>query len=182
MTRFKAIAIAGLVAFAAPADADKWNDGINDRRLNYQDTTQLIHVLTSGFQRCFRLEKNYRYDCYDDSYFSGARRIRDNPAYAPAEEALAEVGRKIRAIVDENVDPDMPVLRQGFATYRPIRTSALPSSKERVAVAIEEAQTVLLRTPEQNGDNFARIASALESNKVLLRSALLLIGRLLRIA
>ncbi|QEW18906.1 hypothetical protein LA6_001082 [Marinibacterium anthonyi] len=178
MSRFIAILIACSVATAALG----WGQGYDkDTTLNSQTTSALIYQMQQDFKRCFRLEKNYRYDCYDEAYYRSARKISRNPAYAPATAALDEVGRKITAIVDANRDPNLPVLRQGFNTYRPIRTEALPASKEKVAEAIEEARTILLRTPENGGDNFQRIAAALESNKVLLRSALLLIGAILAI-
>ena len=178
MSRFIAILIACSVATAALG----WGQGYDkDTTLNSQTTNALIYQMQQDFKRCFRLEKNYRYDCYDDAYFRGARKLRQNPDYAPVEEALDEVGRKIRAIVEENADPSMPPLRKGFNTYRPIKTEALPASKARVVEAIEEAQTVLLRAPDDNGEHFQRIAAALESNKVLLRSALLLIGTILRL-
>ena len=181
MRRFAAILLGCSVTLSATMATGYGGDRPDARGLSARTTNALIHQLRGDFQRCFRLEKNYRYDCYDDAYFRGARKLRQNPDYAPVEEALDEVGRKIRAIVEENADPSMPPLRKGFNTYRPIKTEALPASKARVVEAIEEAQTVLLRAPDDNGEHFQRIAAALESNKVLLRSALLLIGTILRL-
>lgn len=178
MSRIFAILLACSIATAALG----WGQGYDkDSTLSSQTTNALIYQMRKDFKRCFELEKNYRYDCYDEAYYRTARKISRNPAYDPVEDVMNEVGRKITAIVDANQDPNLPVLRKGFNTYRPIKTEALPASKEKVAQAIEEARTILLRTPENGGDNFQRIAAALESNKVLLRSALLLIGVLLAV-
>ncbi|MEM8728779.1 MAG: hypothetical protein AAGF79_02585 [Pseudomonadota bacterium] len=156
--------------------------GGRDKELTFETTSQLIRQLNQDFQRCFELEPNYRYDCYDDAYFRGARTVRENPAYEPVEQVLREVGEDIQSIVARNKDPDLPDIQRGFSTFQPIKTEALPMAKARVLESIEEAQTVLLRTPETGGENFQRIAAALESNKVLLRSALIWIRSVLRIA
>lgn len=144
-------------------------------------TNSLIRQLKRDFQRCSSIPWTYRYDCYDDAYYRSARNLSRNPSYEPAAKALEEVGRKITAVLNENADPAKPPLRKGLNTYRAIKESAETKARAQVADAISEAQTVLLRSPD-DGDHFTRIASALESNKVLLRSALLWLGHLLRLA
>ncbi|MBB97891.1 MAG: hypothetical protein CML68_25235 [Rhodobacteraceae bacterium] len=171
---------AGLLACSVASTAFAWSD--TERGLRDSTTTALIIQMQSEFRKCFEIPWVYRYDCYDDAYFSSARRVADNPDYDLVEDTLAEVGDKIQAVVRANADPVKPPLRKGFKSYQPIKEEARATAKAQVADAIEEAQTVLLRAPDDNGAHFSRIAQALESNKVLLRAALDWIGRLLRFA
>lgn len=178
-----------ILAIALPAQARAESDsygttpkayGSAASGLSNGTTNALIRELKRDFKRCFRLDKPYRYDCYDDAYFRSAARLDGKPAYATVQKALSDVGIRIGRIVERNLDPAAPVIRRGRVTYRPIKPSELPAAKAEVIAAIEEAQTVLLRSPDAGG-HFQRIAAALDSNKVLLRSALLIIGRILRV-
>lgn len=144
-------------------------------------TNGLIRQLKRDFKKCFRLEKVYRYDCYDDAYLRGAARLAGKPAYATAQKALTDVGRDITGIVESNLDPNGRAIRKGGATFRPIKPEALPQAKQAVIRSIDEAQTLLLRSAD-GGEHFSRIAAAFESNKVLLRSAMLWLGRMLHLA
>jgi len=177
MARFPLLAGAALIAFL-PGNGMANYHGTDDTAgtLYYHTTNRLIRVLKRDFKRCMQLDKPYRYDCYDDAYVRGAELLSRNPAYAEAQQALADVGRDIGEIVVRNLDTGKPAVKRGNQTFRPIKESALPEAKAGVVRSIDQAQTVLLRTPDK-GDHFARIASALESNKVLLRSALLRLRR-----
>ena len=175
-----AIGFACLLALACPALAGSDNYGTSTNSYSYgastgltnRTTNALIRELKREFKKCFRLDKPYRYDCYDDAYVRGAARLDGKPAYAEAQKAFAQVGADIKAIVDGNLDPTKPALKKGNQVFRAIKASELPAAKAEVIRSIEEAQTVLLRSPDK-GDHFTRIAAALDSNKVLLRSALL---------
>lgn len=150
--------------------------------LNNATTNSLIRLLKRDFERCNALPWSYRYDCYDDAYFRGARKIANNPAYAPVAAVLSQVGTKIEGVLAKNIDPAKPPLRKGLKSYKAIKDSARASAKAEVVDAIAQAETILLRSPDDGGDHFTRIAAALESNKVLLRSAWLFIARIVRLA
>ena len=76
-----------------------------------------------------------------------------------------------------NADPATPPVRKRFQQFQPIKPAALPKAKAEFTKALDEAETALLRSPDQSGTHFARIAEAVHSNKVLLRT-LLTPGRL----
>lgn len=183
MIRLIALFVSLLIAATAQAggDRDSFDSaGYGGYGLNNTTTNSLIRQLKRDFQRCSSIPWTYRYDCYDDAYYRSARSLGQNPAYEPAAEALEEVGKKITAVIQKNADPSKPPLRKGLKTYTPITESAESKARQEVSRAIADAQTVLLRSPE-GGEHYTRIAAALESNKVLLRSALLWLGQLLRI-
>ncbi len=184
MTRLIALLLSVFVAATAQAGGERDSYDRADSGgygLNNNTTNSLIRQLKRDFQRCSGIPWTYRYDCYDDAYYRSAQALAKNPAYGPAAEALEEVGRSITAVITQNADPSKPPLRKGLKTYTAIKESAESQARQEVAAAISEAQTVLLRSPE-GGEHYTRIAAALESNKVLLRSALLWLGQLLRLA
>ncbi|NIZ15578.1 hypothetical protein [Phaeobacter sp. HF9A] len=154
-------------------------------RLNDDTTDQLAAQLKQDFRRCQANPKIYRYDCYRRSYRTGAQSLRGSSEYAPIAKALALVERRIGAVVEANLDPSQPKLNEAlFVNHRAVKPEALPQIKQATIAAMEEATTLLLRTPDNTQQkHFQRIAAVIQSNKVLLRSALLELPRtLVRVA
>lgn len=56
-------------------------------------------------------------------------------------------------------------------TYNAIKPEALPRAKSDFIAALDEGETTLLRSASDTDKHYVRIAEALNSNKVLLRSA-----------
>ncbi len=141
--------------------------------LSSRTTKKLVKTLTQGFEGCQRIRDVYRYDCYRQTYKRAANQIVGNPSYGDAFKALVAVEATLDRILAEESDPATPPVRKGFQVYRPIKASALPTAKADLTRALNEAETVLLRSDDRAGFHYARIAEAINSNKVLLRSALL---------
>ncbi len=152
--------------------------------LSSRTTGQLVKSLKRGFVYCQRVSDVYRYDCYRQTYKMAADQIVGNPSYRDAFKALAAVETTLKRIVAENADPQAPPARKGFQVYRPIKPSALPAAKADLTRALDEAQTMLLRSDDRAETQYARIAAAINSNKVLLRSTWLWLpaGRAMRTA
>lgn len=141
--------------------------------LSSATTKRVVQILNRDFERCARLKPIYQYDCYRDTYKFAADAIAGNAAYREAFQALSEVEKTLERVVAENRDPAVRPLRRGFRTYQPIKPAAVPKAKRQTTQALQKAETVLLRSPESKQKHFARIADAVNSNKVLLRSAFL---------
>lgn len=139
-------------------------------------TSKLTRSLTEGIAKCREsLEAVYRYDCYRQTYADAVKDLKYSRDYAPAQAILAEVEQSLGRTIARHADPSAPVVRQGFTKFRAIRAESLPTAKAEFVVALEEAETRLLRSPDNGQEHFQRIAAAIETNKVLLRSALLLV-------
>ncbi|MDX2485689.1 MAG: hypothetical protein QNK42_18765 [Pseudodonghicola sp.] len=136
-------------------------------------TKSVMHSLNSGFKSCQRLKAVYRFDCYRQVYMRAANQMNGIPAYRPARLALEGVENTLDQIVARHADPTASRSRQGFQSYRAITPDAVPAAKRDLTRALEEAETTLLRSTGQSNSQFASIAQAVHSNKVLLRSALL---------
>lgn len=137
-------------------------------------TKQVVRILRRDFGGCLTLDKVYRYDCYRQTYRLAINQMAGNPAYRPALKALEGVEDRLHRIVVENADPAQPPVRKLFRQYSAIKPAAVPQSKRQLTRALEEAETVLLRSAEENKHLLA-IAEAVNSNKLLLRSAMLVI-------
>ncbi len=141
--------------------------------LSTRVTRSVVTTIKRDFARCQRLAAIYRFDCYRAVYRLSARQLRSNPSYRPAREVLEGVERSINQVVSTYADPAAPRKQAGFQSYRAIKPAAVPRAKRDVTRVLAEAETQLLRSAGKDNSHFASIAQAVNSNKVLLRSALL---------
>ncbi|OED49028.1 hypothetical protein AB838_08690 [Rhodobacteraceae bacterium (ex Bugula neritina AB1)] len=146
-------------------------------RLTSASTSSVVKLLETGFADCrAQLPKAYRYDCYRSVYRRARQRIRGSEDYAAADQALALVQKTLEQAVAQNADPAKPRIRQGLTRYRAIQVTALPAVKARTDAALQEAETLLLRASGRRQSHYVRIARAVGSNKLLLRTALRFLG------
>ena len=140
--------------------------------LSNATTKKVGRTLTSGVARCLRVERIYRFDCYRQTYRLAASILNGRPAYTGARKALESVEAALEKIMQRHVDPAVPPKRKGFQTFRAIKPAAVPRATADLSRALDRAETMLLRSPDRTGTHYARIAEAVNSNKVLLRSRL----------
>lgn len=139
--------------------------GLSDRMTN-----RVVRLLEQGLRQCRALDPVYRYDCYRQNYQAAGKQLAGNPAYAPAQQALRDVENTLAGVLNANADPAVKPLRRRGKRFAAISASAIPRSKAAFTAALDEAATQLLRSNSSSGNHFARIASALDSDKVFLRS------------
>lgn len=183
----KALAIIGFAVLMLPAPVLAYGAGEGGKGggasktvLSNAVTNTVVRTLRREVDRCQRLPWRYRYDCYRRAYKISAGKIAGNPAYAEARAILIEVEESLAATVQRNVDVAAPRKRQGFQSYRAVKTSARETAKQEFTQALQEAETKLLRAAGNSNTHYAKIAQALNSNKLLIRSAWLFLGDLLR--
>lgn len=149
--------------------------------LNNGTTKSIVKTLTRGGDRCGRLPKTYQFDCYRWVYKRAADQLRGNNAYSEALRAMEKVEDTLEQAVERYQDPEQRVRRRALETYRPVKPASVPQVTRQAQQAMTRAETILLRSPSNKQEHYARIAEAVNSNKVLLRSALLP-GHLIRLA
>lgn len=152
--------------------------GATTTELSGNVTNGVVRTLTGGAKSCTRLAKVYRYDCYRQVYARAVRQLDGAKAYAPARQVLAEIEASLSRTIAANADPSVRPLRRLSGSFQPIKPAALPRAKRDFAAALERGETRLLRSAGRSNTHFVRIAEALNTNKVLLRSARLLLDRL----
>lgn len=143
--------------------------------LSNATTQTVVAILQRGGNECRGLYKAYRFDCFRVVYKRAADALAGIPAYREAFQALASVQKVLDQQVARNADPVAKPVRRGLRTYRAVKPAAVPRVEAASVASMQQAQTVLLRSGDKKGLHYAKIADAVNSNKVLLRSALLLI-------
>lgn len=141
--------------------------------LSSRATRGVVTTLTRGFDRCSELPQVYKFDCFRHTYKLAAQKLDSNQAYAEAAKALVLVEETLTQAVKQNLDPAQKPVRKGLNFYRAVKPAAVPQIKRQTERAMQQAETILLRSPANKQVHYARIAEAVNSNKVLLRSAML---------
>ncbi len=141
--------------------------------LSSRATKTVVTTLTRGFDRCGTLPKAYRFDCFRHTYKLAVQQLDGNHSYAEATQALELVQDTLTRGVQNNLDPAQKPKRKGLNLYRAVKPAAVPQIQRQTERAMKQAETILLRSPADKQVHYARIAEAVNSNKVLLRSAML---------
>ncbi|KIC10967.1 hypothetical protein RA19_09575 [Leisingera sp. ANG-M1] len=147
--------------------------GGQSNALSASVTRSVVNILTRGFDRCGRLPRNFKFDCFRHTYKLARQKLDSNQAYAEASQALTLVEDTLTKAVKKNLDPSQKNVRLGLNVYRAVKPAAVPQIKRQTEQAMRQAETILLRSPAAKQVQYARIAEAVNSNKILLRSAML---------
>ncbi len=147
-------------------------------------TDALVRDLTTASEFCRQIgESEYVIDCLGDRLAEIAKRLPANGAYAESREALAAAAQKLDALVRENASNALPPLRVATRSLsgggsqnrvlRAVDAANVAAVTEQAVAILQEAETLLLRSAESSQRrrvHYQRIATAVGSNKLLLRS------------
>lgn len=146
-------------------------------------TAAIANQLEAARNFCGRIvDRDYIVDCLAAEIGALADRMAESGDYAPVRAQLEQASRSLSDLAQSNRDPDKPRARarRGGPTPQtssrpltPTRAEALDEVLEGAATILEEVETTLLRSTQQGDErrvHFERIAEAVGSNKVLLRS------------
>lgn len=149
-----------------------------------EKTTQIVAQLDRIQQICEFMGDEYRVSCFAQTYRELAKDIPDNGDYKEAREAVLEAAKKLDRLTRSNLDRQKPALRarlkssDGKSKSTPpiaaVKSSSARQVNRQAAAILEEAETVLLRSASSDATraiHYQRIAAAVGSNKVLLRSS-----------
>ena len=167
------------------ADEDRRNARTGPAVTVSEPQTRLIVSQLNQIQQiCEFMGDEYRIACFATTYRELAQDIPANGDYAETREVLLDTARKLDSIVRSNIDRSKPALTarlrnpsgQAVATppMRAVQEPRAAQLNQQAANIVEEAETVLLRSASSDATraiHFQRIAAAVGSNKVLLRSS-----------
>lgn len=154
--------------------------GFSDKR-----TKEIIGQIAKATQTCGvdQIARRYRVDCLRYELWRISQALPKTGDYAPVQAALAKAARDLDRIAERYADPAAPGVRASIGG-KPLAPQTPPLNAVRrededraireAERVIEEAQTILLRSSAQSQARsvaFQDIATALDSTKVLLRSA-----------
>jgi hypothetical protein len=147
-------------------------------------TDVVVTSIEKGISHCGQYTDVWRVDCLSDELERMARRMPRSGEYRQAKAEILAASAKLRALAEQNADPNQPPVRRAAevndvrrTTTRPI-TAVAPSRVVATNLAadavISELSTTLLRSAGNSASTnreLTRGAQAVDSTKVLLRSA-----------
>jgi hypothetical protein len=172
-----------------PSGQDQINTGLSNtgaatNKVSAATTTSVVKEINSGTQFCRKLvQKEYVIDCLSERLENAAKALPSSGDYAEAKIALEEASRKLHALALKNASRELPRVRMQIKGAKPIvtsrrliavKTDKLEQANKQAIAIVQEAETVLLRATESSTKrkvHYERIAKAVGSNKVLLRSS-----------
>ena len=146
-------------------------------------TDLLVNTLGAARGFCGALDKSYQVDCLAERLGRMASDIPEDSDYAEVKQMLDNASREMEQLARSNRDSGKPRASASAggslpqATTRPltpVSAGSIASVNEQAAAILDRTQTMLLRSPDDEGGkslHYARIADAIGSNKTLLRSA-----------
>lgn len=147
-------------------------------------TTLIVQGLDDSNDICAFMSEEYRIGCFAATYRDLAEDIPANGDYAEAREVLLDTARKLDNLVRDNLDRQKPPLQarirsgdgrsEPTSPMRAVQADRAPQLNQQASNIVAEAETVLLRSASSDATraiHFQRIAAAVGSNKVLLRSS-----------
>lgn len=167
-------------------DNDGPNVGATGAAVTVSDarTAQIVTQLNQAQKICEFMSDEYRVACFAATYRELAKDIPSNGDYAEVKKALNDAARKLDSLARSNVDRAKPALRAKLTTgagktvttppIAAVRKDRAPEINRQASAIVAEAETVLLRSASSDARraiHYQRIAAAVGSNKVLLRSS-----------
>lgn len=142
----------------------------------------VLNALEVSNSACNAVPDEYVIDCMINYLREALAATPGDEVYAGMRQTLEDTIAKLEALVRENRDQSKPAIRvrtrsagvtKSSQPLRAIKTESVPQAKAAATAILAEAETKLLRSSEaQSGARlqYARVAQAIGSNKVLLRS------------
>lgn len=143
---------------------------------------QVGAILTRASRLCRSAPREYRLDCMVSFYRQSAQVLPQYGQLGQARHVLEQTANRLDAIVRANLDPAKPPIRlktnaspleRATPRLRAIQSGSVATAHRQAAKVLAEAETLLLRSARSKTDvrlEYARIAKAVGSNKLLLRS------------
>lgn len=186
-----ALAVAAMTTTGLPASSQALGPGVLYTVIlppgefgsnNYTDV--VTSNIAAAQQFCADLEnESYRVDCLAERLGEVSDEIPDDSDYAEVKEILKDTSEQLEELARANRDTTQPRGRatsQGetpITTSRPltpVTPSSLPDVNAQAQAILDNTETLLLRSAEGSESKalqYSRIADAIGSTKVLLRSA-----------
>lgn len=147
-------------------------------------TTEIVVQISQIGQICDAVDDAYQVSCFSRMYRELAEDLSSRGDYAETKEILLDTADKLDRIVRKDRDRSKPPVRATLTTPTgaekttppivAVKPEAVQTARAEAAEVMAEAETVLLRSASSDSKraiHYQRIAAAVGSNKVLLRSA-----------
>lgn len=157
-----------------------WGQAPAGRALPAADVDRIVGRLRQITAYCGWFGRGYEIDCLRDQYEQMRRWLPSAASYAPLRQALWQAERELDAVVRANATPRAaPGVAPprgnptGLRASRALTQATGAAAANAARAVIDRTSTVLLRSATAGDPRrlaFQRVAQAIDSNKVLLRS------------
>lgn len=147
-------------------------------------TAQIVNQINQIQRICEFMGDEYKVACFATTYRELAQDIPANGDYEEAREVLLDTARKLDRLTRNNLDRNKPALSARIQTdsgqsvptppMRAVQADRASELNRQASNIVAEAETILLRSASSDATraiHYQRIAAAVGSNKVLLRSS-----------
>ncbi len=144
-----------------------------DQGINTRNTGTISADISGIASQCQSLPQEYRADCLAQELKEASRLVR-NSGYKDANRQLNTASNKLTRLVKANEDKSAPKIRRNGKTYRAVKKSAVKKVNRQARKIVTETKTKLIRSAGNSAlkkTHYTKIARAVDSTKVLLRSA-----------
>ncbi len=141
--------------------------------INNRNTQSISADISSIASQCQFLPQEYRLDCLAQELKESSRIVK-NAGYKNANREIASAAKKLDRIVKRNEDKSAPKIKRNGKTYRAVKKSSVKKVNRQAKKVIAETKTKLIRSAGNSAlkkTHYTKIAKAVGSTKVLLRSA-----------
>ncbi len=146
---------------------------VNGQGINNRNTGIISADISSIPSQCQFLPQEYRVDCLAQELREASRIVR-NSGYKNANREIASAAKKLDRIVKRNEDKSAPKIKRNGKTYRAVKKSSVKKVNRQAKKIVAETKTKLIRSAGNSAlkkTHYTKIAKAVGSTKVLLRSA-----------
>lgn len=180
--------------FTAQVDGGYGNDNANDSTREDRDTSRastpaplsdartakIVGVINDGMDLCEHLPWDYRLDCLYHVIDRAAKATPAGVDYEPVKKALEKAAKRLDRVRRKHAAPDgdAKAFRAADGTttppLMPVRREDRAAVIRETDAILEETQTILLRSAGDDAEEleqFTRVVQAVDSTKLLLRSA-----------
>lgn len=135
------------------------------------EIAEITQRMEAGFDQCSNVEVTYQIDCYRRVYERASQDLKGQRKQADAQKAMRRAALELKRLARSFADPAAPKIQVSGKSVAAIRRDALAQATSQARRILQETETYLLRGNNEAPLHYQRIASVVNSSKVLLRSA-----------
>lgn len=164
--------------------ADYHNDPTGPTKVHKKEAKDIVKRLNAARALCGTAVRVFRIDCLADQYDKIAKTLPKEGEFKAIKAAMKKAADDLAAIASANRDTSVKPVKfrinksglraRSSRTIKAIQPARQAQAERQASAVVDQLSTVLLRSGENSGKRqvyFAQIAQAVDSNKVLLRSA-----------
>lgn len=134
------------------------------------EIAEITQRMEGGFDQCANVDATYQIDCFRRVYERAAQDLKGQRLQADAQKSMRRTAVELKRLARAYVDPSAAKIQVAGKTVIAIRREALPQAAAQARRILQETETYLLRGNRQAALHYQRIASVVNSSKVLIRS------------